>query len=217
MISIYIIEQGVSPWSSVITENDSSLRTLTIVFRSMKDAVTILSELFQSLSVYFPRMYRWYTLGPGFFDNKTQTLKAQRSMQKDLQGFQHTIYQKAVEENCYCLSAEFILLLTQRHIEALSGNNRTVACIVHHGIEDSDKSWKVMAAYAKGFDAHALKNALNIHPNIIFARCYEDDVHVAFQFYTSVANMPHIVVSLQKLGSIEVFNNTDIAAFINTP
>ena len=213
--AVYLIDSGIRPWTSLEWSEDMDFRTLTIVTPSKQSMLTILFSVFAILGQMFFKIFRWYTTGAPFSFNKIQLIKLKKKLSQDVPGFQNTFLRESIFPSVWCNTSELRLPFGRTHFDSLLFNQKTILILSSKENGNSEKAWNILSGFAKGFDLNETVDLLGKDSELVLARLYDEETHIAFQIYGSTEKMTDIENRLKPIGIILMTEHDDVVDFIN--
>lgn len=213
--TVYLVDTGVRPWTSLEESDVGAYQTLTIVARSRLTMLALLFQVFAILSQLFPKIYRWYTIITPFSRNKIQLRKLKIELGEDVPGFRNTYLRESTMSGVWCNTSELEIPFGSNQLDHLSDGQKTVLMFSSNNIENSEEAWTILSVFTDGFGLDSVVGFLERNPDLVLGRMYEEESHVAFQMYGAAKDITDIKSRLMPIGMVLMDERDDVVDFIN--
>lgn len=212
----FLLEKGVRPWEG--SDRDPTIgnfSTLTIIGLNHEALFHILQTVFQHLKKSFHRPIRWHTIGQPLEGGSLQKETLKKQLKHPLVGFENPVLEIDSGTQIPCIGAILQWPLSIQHVESLLSSRYSILILAMQQDLPMNEVFLRLRPYLVGLDEGTIPLLASKNPDWVLGRCYENDIHCAWQFIGVEEHVQKIVEILSAQVIRRVGNKDDAAEAIS--
>ncbi|MBI6909315.1 hypothetical protein [Pseudomonas palleroniana] len=195
MKTAYINEPGIKPWEGTYPINDLAFTTVTLISPDFSNTWKVWCTITETLSNHWRTKREWRSIGGAEFNSKTEEYLLKKNLSLELNN--DALLKKNKTSNVYSIVKNLPSNPQKIDNRALEGSQDVFIALQKTRTETSD-FWTSMTVFESSITSIKIKIFLNENKATILSRFYDNETHVAAQFYLSSEHTNEIASALEK-------------------